>query len=149
LRSELSTHSNSAKGGDCPSINGEHSSECGEVKGKRLTGAVPHGSALQPCRVRAIADAPANVALDAAPNAASHCSRQSSLQNSGDERLVDLKPHLSGEVFEPLKDLTYFGRFRVNEDLDTVVWENDADFSPDFLYEIGQPVSEATRAADR
>lgn len=67
----------------------------------------------------------------------------------GNERLVDLKPHLSGEVFEPLKDLAYFGRFRVNEDLDTVVWENGADFSPDFLYEIGQPVSEATRAADR
>ena len=67
----------------------------------------------------------------------------------GDERLVDLKPHLSGEVFEPLKDEAYFRRFRVNEDLDTVAWENGADFSPDFLYEIGQPVSEATRAADR
>ena len=67
----------------------------------------------------------------------------------GNERLVDLKPHLSGEIFEPLKDLAYFRRFRVNEDLDTVVWESSADFSPDFLYEISQPVSEATRAADR
>jgi hypothetical protein len=35
-----------------------------------------------------------------------------------------------------------------DEDLDTVVWENGADFSPDFLFEIGLPVSEATRAAD-
>ena len=51
-------------------------------------------------------------------------------------------------MFEPLKDIAYFKSFRVNEDLDTVVWENGADFSPDFLYEIGQPVSEATRAAD-
>ncbi len=67
----------------------------------------------------------------------------------GNERLVDIEPHLSGEVFEPLKDPAYFRRFRVNEDLDTVVWENGADFSPDFLYEIGQPVSEATGAADR
>jgi hypothetical protein len=67
----------------------------------------------------------------------------------GDERLVDLKPHLTGEVFEPLKDLEYFQRFRVNEDLDTVVWENGADISPDFLYEIGRPVTDATRAADR
>ncbi|MCX6843890.1 MAG: DUF2442 domain-containing protein [candidate division WOR-3 bacterium] len=67
----------------------------------------------------------------------------------GNERLVDLKSHLSGEVFEPLNDLAYFQKFRVNEDLDTVVWENGADFSPDFLYEIGEPVSEATRAADR
>jgi len=67
----------------------------------------------------------------------------------GDERLVDLKPHLTGEIFEPLKDLEFFRRFRVNEDLDTVVWENGADISPDFLYEIGQPVTDATRAADR
>ncbi|MBN2465132.1 DUF2442 domain-containing protein [candidate division WOR-3 bacterium] len=68
--------------------------------------------------------------------------------DNGDERLVDLKPHLDGPIFEPLKDPAYFRGFRVNEDIDTVVWENGADFSPDFLYEIGQPVSEATRAAD-
>jgi len=67
----------------------------------------------------------------------------------GDERLADLGPHLDGPIFEPLKDAAYFKSFRVNEDLDTVVWDNGADFSPDFLYEIGQPVSEATRAADR
>jgi hypothetical protein len=47
------------------------------------------------------------------------------------------------------RSLAYFRNFRVNEDLDTIVWENGADFSPDFLYEIGQPVSEANRAADR
>jgi hypothetical protein len=68
---------------------------------------------------------------------------------NGDERLVDLKPHLDGPIFEPLKDPAYFSGFQVNEDIDTVVWENGADFSPDFLYEIGRPVSEATRAADR
>ncbi|HTW90318.1 MAG TPA: DUF2442 domain-containing protein [bacterium] len=67
----------------------------------------------------------------------------------GDERLVDLKPHLDGPIFELLMDPGYFRSFRMNEDIDTVVWENGADFSPDFLYEIGQPVSEASRAADR
>jgi hypothetical protein len=66
----------------------------------------------------------------------------------GEERLVNLETHLDGPIFEPLKDPAYFKNFIVSEDLDTVVWENDADFSPDFLYEIGQPVSEATRAAD-
>lgn len=66
----------------------------------------------------------------------------------GSERLVDLAPHLDGGVFEPLKDISYFRQFRVNEDIDTVVWKNGADFSPDFLYEIGKPVLEATRAAD-
>jgi len=67
----------------------------------------------------------------------------------GSERLVNLEPHLDGPIFEPLKDPAYFRSFRLNEDIDTVVWENDADFSPDFLYEISQPVLEATQAADR
>ncbi len=67
----------------------------------------------------------------------------------GSERLVDLGPHLDGGVFEPLKDVAYFRDFRLNEDIDTVVWKNGADFSPDFLYEVGKPISEATRAADK
>ena len=55
-------------------------------------------------------------------------------------RLVDLEPYLDGEVFEPLKDLRSFRTARLEPDLDTVVWENGADMSPDFLYEIGQPI---------
>ena len=58
-------------------------------------------------------------------------------------RLVDLAPHLDGEVFGPLRDAEYFRRVRLNEELDTVVWDNGADFSPDFLYEIGSEVSKA------
>ena len=68
----------------------------------------------------------------------------------GTARLVDLEPHLTGEIFEPLKDLGFFRRFRVDADLDTVVWENGADMSPDFLYEIGTPVplsADPTRTA--
>ena len=55
-------------------------------------------------------------------------------------KLVDLKNHLEGEIFEPLKDLSFFKRVTLNTDLDTIVWENGADISPDFLYEIGQPI---------
>lgn len=68
--------------------------------------------------------------------------------DDGEERLVNLRPHLDGEVFEPLRDPEHFKRFRVNTDIDTVVWENGADFSPDFLYDIGQPVTDAFLAAD-
>lgn len=57
-------------------------------------------------------------------------------------RLVDLSSHLDGPIFRPLKDPSYFKAFTVNQDIDTVAWPNDADFSPDFLYEIGQPTSE-------
>lgn len=56
------------------------------------------------------------------------------------KKIVDLKNHLIGKVFEPLKDIAYFKRFRVDQDIDTIVWENGADISPDFLYEIGQEV---------
>jgi len=52
-------------------------------------------------------------------------------------RLADLEPYLEGEMFEPLKDIDYFKTVRVNPDIDTIVWDNDADMSPDFLYEIG------------
>jgi len=51
---------------------------------------------------------------------------------------VDLEPHLDGKIFEPLKDPDYFKTVGLNEELETIVWDNGADFSPDFLYEIGQ-----------
>lgn len=59
----------------------------------------------------------------------------------GNIRLVDLKNHLDGKVFEPLKDLRLFRTAHLNQDLDTVVWDNGADMSPDFLYEIGVPLA--------
>jgi hypothetical protein len=60
----------------------------------------------------------------------------------GQERIVDLSSHLDGPEFEPLKDLSFFQRFSVKRDIDTIVWPNDADFSLDFLYEIGVAVGE-------
>ena len=60
----------------------------------------------------------------------------------GEALWVDLESHLDGEVFEPLKDLRNFRTVHLNPDLDTIVWENGADMSPDFLYEIGVPVRE-------
>ena len=54
-------------------------------------------------------------------------------------KLVELQPHLDGKIFEPLQDIAYFKSVALNRDIDTIVWPNNADFSPDFLYEIGQP----------
>lgn len=59
----------------------------------------------------------------------------------GNARLADLKPHLEGEIFKPLKDISYFKTVKVNSDLDTIAWKNGADMSPDFLYEIGVSVA--------
>ena len=58
--------------------------------------------------------------------------------DDGATKIVDLKDHLDGRVFAPLKkDMAMFRAARLNADLDTVVWPNGADMSPDFLYEIG------------
>jgi Protein of unknown function (DUF2442) len=64
----------------------------------------------------------------------------------GSVRDVNLAGHLDGEVFEPLRDIANFRQVRVDSDLDTIVWENGADMSPDFLYEIGIPVAESIPA---
>ena len=66
----------------------------------------------------------------------------------GHIKLVDLGFHLDGPIFEPLRDLAYFRRFVVNSEIDTIVWPNHADFSPDFLYEIGQETSEQPTERD-
>ena len=57
-------------------------------------------------------------------------------------RLIDLGPHLYRPVFELLKEPVSFKTSKVNADIETVTWPNDADFSPDFLYEIGEVISE-------
>lgn len=68
--------------------------------------------------------------------------------DNGEVKVVDLQPHLEGPIFEPLKDSEFFRSFYVNHDIDTVVWPNNADFSPDFLYEIGQKTSEKGSAVE-
>jgi Protein of unknown function (DUF2442) len=54
--------------------------------------------------------------------------------NDGSQGEVDLKSELWGPVFEPLKDHVRFKNFSIHPDLHTIVWENGADFSPEFLH---------------
>ncbi len=55
--------------------------------------------------------------------------------NDGAEGEIDLSGELDGEVFAPLRDKNAFRRFRVDPELETIVWENGADLAPEFLYE--------------
>ena len=53
----------------------------------------------------------------------------------GIEGDVNLEGELWGEVFEPLKDVEVFRRFRLDAELNTVTWPSGADLAPEFLYE--------------
>lgn len=58
--------------------------------------------------------------------------------NNGEVRIVDLEKSPKGEVFLPLRNIDFFKRFKIR--LNTVEWENGADFAPEYLYEIGTVV---------
>ena len=45
------------------------------------------------------------------------------------------RDELWGKVFEPLKQLNLFKKFKISEVMNTIEWENGADISPEFLYE--------------
>jgi len=57
----------------------------------------------------------------------------------GVEGEVDLYGELWGEMFEPLRDATVFSRLRFDKTLGTIIWENGADFAPEFLYQQLRP----------
>lgn len=64
--------------------------------------------------------------------------------DDGAERVVDLEGELTGEVFAPLRDLEVFRTVALDSELDTITWETGADFAPEFLYEIGEPLEDRT-----
>ncbi len=48
---------------------------------------------------------------------------------------IDLSAELKGPIFEPLRELETFKRFRVHAEFHTLVWPNGADLAPEFLYQ--------------
>ena len=54
--------------------------------------------------------------------------------NDGKEGVADLSSSLNGKIFEPLKDKSKFSNFVIDDDLETIVWENGADLAPEYIY---------------
>ena len=59
--------------------------------------------------------------------------------NDGFETVVDLENTLLNEkrkIFKPLLDKKYFEKFTIR--FNTITWKNEADFAPEFLYDLGK-----------
>lgn len=56
---------------------------------------------------------------------------------NGIEGNIDMATILPFEgIFSKLKNVEYFATVFVNKELGTIVWDNGADLSPEFLYSI-------------
>ena len=53
--------------------------------------------------------------------------------DDGREGIADLEDALNGPMFEPLKDPEMFRKFRVDEELQTIMWPNGADLAPEYI----------------
>jgi hypothetical protein len=54
--------------------------------------------------------------------------------NDGKTGVADLSNSLDGLIFKPLSDQSEFSKLRLDDELNTVVWPNGADFAPEYLY---------------
>ena len=55
--------------------------------------------------------------------------------NDDTEQTIDFEPVLHGEIYSPLRDLTIFNQVRLDPEVRTLVWPNDADFDPADLHD--------------
>lgn len=58
--------------------------------------------------------------------------------DDGEEKIVDLKDTIFNDrraIFEPLRQKDFFRDFQLK--FNTITWKNEADFAPEFLYELG------------
>ena len=59
--------------------------------------------------------------------------------NNGESVLADLEETINSDlrkIFIPLRDAEYFQTFKIR--FNTITWDNQADFAPEFLMELGR-----------
>ncbi|MEI8124638.1 MAG: DUF2442 domain-containing protein [Parachlamydiaceae bacterium] len=58
-------------------------------------------------------------------------------------KVIDFEKALDGfrgPIFRPLKNIEYFKTFKISDGIATLEWDNGADISPEYLYEIGEDI---------
>ena len=55
--------------------------------------------------------------------------------DDGAQREIDFSQVLYGHYYGPLRDVALFNQVRVDPEVHTLVWPNDADFDPATLYD--------------
>jgi hypothetical protein len=53
----------------------------------------------------------------------------------GTNRTIDFLPVLAGELYAPLRELSFFNRVMIDSEVHTLVWPNGADFDPAILHD--------------
>jgi len=54
--------------------------------------------------------------------------------NNGQEGIADLSVILNRKIFSHLEDETQFANFKIDAELETIVWENEIDLAPEYIY---------------
>jgi hypothetical protein len=69
--------------------------------------------------------------------------------DGGKEQRINFEPVLYGYYYGPLRDLALFNQVRLDPEIHTLVWPNEADFDPATLYKWheGEGAELAARAA--
>ncbi|MDX6497875.1 MAG: hypothetical protein QOG23_1135 [Blastocatellia bacterium] len=62
-------------------------------------------------------------------------------------QLINFEPTLAGELFGPLRNLSFFNQVRLDPEVHTLVWPNGADFDPATLHDWPKVVDALTAQA--
>jgi len=57
------------------------------------------------------------------------------LFDDGVSQIIDFKPVLAGEVYDPLNNLDMFNQVRLDQESYNLIWPNDAEFEPADLHD--------------
>ena len=55
--------------------------------------------------------------------------------DDGASRIINFKNILKGELYYNLNDLNYFNLVKIDNEINTIVWPNGADFDPATLHD--------------